>query len=242
MKRLLPLIGLLTATTFAAPAKSAPECVVLLHGVLQSGLSMELIESALARDGYRVLNVSYPSRRLNVEQIARDFLPKQLAKAGITDAPRMHFVCHSMGSLVARTFLRDSPPANLGRVVMLGPPNHGSAAADKLANNEFFRWAVGVNLDNLRTTPDALAQKLPPADYELGIIAGETSINPLFRKSVGGKADGPVSLESARLEGMTDFLVVKHSHTLMLWQSDVIAQVVAFVRNGKFDRPAPKRK
>ncbi len=236
------MLCLFPVVALSAPAKPAPECVVLLHGVLQSGLSMERIEAALKKAGYRVVNISYPSRKLTAEQIARDFLPKQLEKAKVADAPRLHFVCHSMGSLVARTFLRDSRPANLGRVVMLGPPNHGSAAADRLANNDFFRWTVGVNLDELRTTPDAIAQKLPPADYELGIIAGETSINPLFRKSVGKKADGPVSLESARLEGMTDFLVVKHSHTLMLWQDDVIAQVLAFVRDGKFNHPASGRK
>lgn len=233
------LIGAMAPNPSAlAASTTAPETVVLLHGVMMTGHSMGRIESALEKAGYRVINLTYPSRQQGIESIAADFLPAELARHGVAGAPRLHFVTHSMGSLVVRAFLRNQRPANLGRVVMLGPPNHGSEVADKLANQEFFQWLVGVNLSDLRTVPEATPQRLGEADYELGVIAGDTSINPLFSSLMPGPNDGPVSVESAKLAGMRDFLVVRHSHTLMLWQEDVIAQVLVFLHTGRFARPA----
>lgn len=238
-----PLLALLllAARLGAAetPAPPQPECVVLLHGLLMTGLSMARLEHDLGGAGYRVVNITYPSRRLTIDEIARDYLPARLADAGVAAAPRLHFVTHSMGSLVVRAYLRAARPANLGRVVMLGPPNHGSTAADRLANFEFLRWAIGVNLPELGTSPDAAAQRLPPADYELGVIAGDTAVNPLFFELVEKPNDGPVTIDSARLDGMRDFLVVPHSHTMMLWHEAVIAQVRAFLREGRFRHAEP---
>jgi triacylglycerol lipase len=54
---------------------------------------------------------------------------------------------------------------------------------------------------------------------------------------VEGEADGPVSLESAKLEGMRDFIVVPYSHTAMLWREETAKQVRAFLREGKFAHP-----
>ncbi|WP_415909047.1 hypothetical protein [Oleiharenicola sp. Vm1] len=146
-----------------------------------------------------------------------------------------------MGSLLLRLYLRDRRPARLGRVVMLGPPNHGSPAADRAAQRGWMRAVMGVNLARLRTGADGVAQALGPADFEVGIIAGASVLNPLFRRQMPGVHDGVVTVDSARLEGMRDFRVVPHSHTVMLWRRDVIDDVRAFLRHGKFSSPAPGR-
>jgi len=219
------------------------ECVVLLHGVGMGAWVMSPLASALEEAGYRTLNLSYPSRQLPIEQIAGEWLPVKLREGGVEAAPRVHFVAHSMGSLVTRLYLRDHRPANLGRVVMLGPPNHGSAAADRSSRNAFLRALMGVNLPRLGTGEAAIARQLGPADFELGIIAGKSALNPLFGKDLGTEHDGAVTVESARLEGMRDFIVLPHSHTVMLWRSAVHAQVLAFLRDGRFvhagDAPSP---
>lgn len=223
----------------AAHAETSPdprECVVLLHGVALSGWAMRPLADALERAGYRTVNLSYPSRTATIEALAGDFLPAQLAAHGVTASPRVHFVAHSMGGLVVRSFLRDRRPANLGRVVLLGPPNHGSAAADAAQDWAVLRWIVGVNLPRLGTGEAGLAPRLGRADFELGVIAGTSKVNPLFVSVMAGENDGVVTLESARLEGMSDFLVVPHSHTVMLWREGVIAQAVEFLRTGKFRR------
>lgn len=233
MRRLL-LLGPLLAQPPAAPA-AEPECVVLLHGILASAAFMKPLETALQDAGYRTVNLSYPSREKTIEELAADFLPKELAQHDLAKAPKVHFVVHSMGGLITRAYLEKSRPANLGRVVMLGTPNHGSEVADRLAESDILRKIVGVNLGNLRTKDGGSAGRLGKATYDLGIIAGDTSINPLFSSWVKGEADGPVSLESAKLEGMRDFVVVPYSHTAMLWREETARQVLAFLRDGKFD-------
>lgn len=216
------------------------ECVVLLHGVAVSSWTMSRLAGKLEAAGYRTINLSYPSRDLPLEQIALELLPEQLRIHDIARAPKVHFVTHSMGSIVARLYLRDHRPANLGRVVMLGPPNQGSAAADVAARHTVLRWALGLNLERVGTGTRSLSNQLGPADFELGIIAGSSQINPLFNHVLDRPHDGAVAVEAARLDGMKDFLVVPYSHTLMLWRSAVSEQVIAFLRDGHFIHPTAK--
>lgn len=228
------------ATTMTSPrANDVRELVVLLHGVAMPPLVMQRIATSLRTAGYRVVNLGYPSRSRPLEEIARDFLSAQLRAHRADSAARLHFVTHSMGSLVLRLYLHHHRPANLGRVVMLGPPNHGSTAADRAAQHGVFRRIAGVNLPRLGTGEDGVARTLGPADFELGIIAGSSTINPLFTRWLTGPHDGAVTVESAKLAGMHDFIVVPHSHTVMLWRAAVIAQVRVFLRDGKFTRATP---
>ena len=221
------------------PAAPAQETVVLLRGVAMPAFVLHRLARRLAAAGYRVINHAYPSRALTLEQLAREHLPAALGAARAADAPRLHFVGHSMGAIVVRLHLGDHRPPNLGRVVLLGPPNAGSRVADRLARSRLCRWLVGPNLSRLgAATPDAIAPHLPDPDYETGVIAGARSINPVFSRWLERPNDGAVSVASARLAGASDFLVVPHSHTLMLWRTAVAAQVVAFLRTGRFD-PAP---
>lgn len=226
----------------AAAARAAePDCVVLLHGIGMRAYVMKRIEAALQAEGYRTVNLSYPSRRMPFEQIAGDYLPARLREHDAARAPRLHFVTHSMGSLVVRKLIQDARPANLGRVVMIGPPNQGSAAADQAKESALLRKFLGGNLVRLGTGEDAIARTLGPADFEVGIIAGEVALNPVFGGALGGKNDGAVAVESARLDGMRDFLVVPYSHTVMLWRAEVVDQVRAFLRDGRFKRDATRR-
>lgn len=223
----------------AGPTRDTRECVVLLHGVAMAGWTMRPIARALEREGYRVINLDYPSRRLPLEQLASDYLPHELVRRGALAAPRLHFVTHSMGGIVLRLYLsdRNRRPANLGRVVMLGPPNHGSPAADRAAERGWMRALMGVNLPRLGTDANGITRTLGPADFEVGIVAGSRLLNPMFKRDMPGVHDGVVSVESAKLEGMRDFRVVPHSHTVLLWRRTVIDDVHAFLRDGKFKSP-----
>jgi len=94
----------------------------------------------------------------------------------------------------------------------------------------------------LGTGDDAIVKTLGPADFDVGIIAGEVAINPVFGQALGSKNDGAVTIESAKLEGMKDFLVVPYSHTLMLWRTEVVNQVRTFLREGRFIHPKTETK
>jgi triacylglycerol lipase len=240
------VMKLLAGTGMAKPAATTPagDTVVLLHGIGMRGWEMWRLESSLRREGYRVLNLTYPSRKLPLDELGRDWIPTQLRRHGVDEATRLHFVTHSMGGIVVRSWLHAAgAPANLGRVVMLAPPNHGSAAADRMKKSAAVRWYLGPNLSRLGTGPDSIPLALgpwPAPESKLGVIAGDRVINPLFSSWLGEANDGAVTVQSAQLEGMSDFIVLHHSHTVLTWRADTLRQVSAFLRNGVFEKPPPR--
>lgn len=239
MSRLgLSLLLMLSAFTTACGAEPG-ETVILLHGLGRTRWSFWRLEQALRRDGYQVVSVTYPSRQQPVEELARDWLaPLVAAQARAT---RLHFVTHSMGGILLRCHLRDHAIPNLGRVVMLAPPNSGSELADWLKPTWLYRTVNGPAGQQLGTNglPRALGP-WPAGAGELGIIAGDVSLNPLFSAHLPGPNDGKVTVASARLEGMRDFLTVPYSHTWLAWRPPVIDQVRAFLRHGHFTAPGDK--
>lgn len=241
MRLFVYFAGLMGMMISATAATSEPDCVVLLHGAGARGIVMQRVESHLRRAGYRTVNITYPSRRLGIDVLARDFLPAKLVAAGVDRAPRVHFVTHSMGGLVLRAYLATEKPANLGRVVMIVPPNHGTIAADNAGRNFFLKRFFGPALPQMGTGADAWHRRLGPADFSPGIIAGRGVINPLYTKKFGGPNDGIVAVESAKLEGMRDFIVLPYSHTMILFRRETSRQVLAFLRDGKFASTTPAR-
>jgi len=235
---LLACVGLLRAEE--APKPGTRGTVVLLHGLGLRSWAMARLAGALKADGYRVINLSYPSRTLPLDQLASDWLPAQLRAAQLQPTDRVNFVTHSMGGIVVRLYRRDHPADHLGRVVMLAPPNQGSEVVDQLNAFAPFRWFTGVNGRRLGTEATSLPNTLgawPAGAGELGVIAGDRSLNPVFSAWIPGPNDGKVAVARTRLEGMTDFIVVHHSHTWLQWCDDTFTQVRAFLQQGKFAPP-----
>lgn len=238
LSSLLLLLAAWTAHAEMVPVPSQGETVVLLHGLGMRSWAMGRLEANLSQAGYRVLNLSYPSRKLAIEKLGGEWLPSQLRQQGVTTTDRVHFVTHSMGGIVVRMWLREcGVPANLGRVVMVAPPNAGSAVADRLKNFGPFRWFMGSNALRLGTGANSVPRSLgpwPPQAGQLGVIAGDRSVNPLFSHWLHEPNDGAVTVANARLAGMSDFIVLHHSHTWLQWRGETGTQVRAFLREGKF--------
>ena len=221
----------------AASARAAPgETVILLHGLGRTHWSFYRVEQVLRADGYRVINLSYPSREQSIETLVNDFLGPLIAAQ--SSATRLHFVTHSMGGIILRCYLRDHRIPNLGKVVMLAPPNAGSELADFLKSSWLYRTVNGPAGQQLGTTglPASLGP-WPAGAGELGIIAGDVSLNPFFSATLSGHNYGKVTVESARLAGMQDFLIMHSSHTWLAWRSAVIAQIQTFLHSGHFTHP-----
>jgi hypothetical protein len=218
-----------------AGQESVAECVILLHGLARTSRSMEELQQKLGDAGYQVVNASYDSRHQPIETLARNVVPAATAQCAA--GARINFVTHSLGGILVRFYLSESGLDHLGRVVMLGPPNQGSEAVDALANMPGFAALNGPAGLQLGTGPDSIPNRLPPANFEVGIIAGSRSINLFLSMLIPGADDGKVSIERAKLAGMTDFLVVSHTHPMMMDSDDVIEQVIFFLRHGRFDAP-----
>lgn len=232
---------LLMTTPAAAAAASAPpaenrETVVLLHGVALNRWFTARLAGHFEREGYAVVNVSYPSRSKTIAELGDTWLPELLRRRGVEAAPRVHFVVHSMGGLVVRRFLATHRPANLGRVVMIATPNHGSAIADRLARAAPFRWYFGCNLRGLGTGDDAAWRSLPTAQFELGVLAGNRALNPLGHFWLQGPHDGTVEVASTRLEGMADHRVIAANHTGILFRKETAELATVFLRTGRFSK------
>ncbi|MEL0082411.1 MAG: alpha/beta fold hydrolase [Gammaproteobacteria bacterium] len=219
--------------TSAKPVEN--QCVILLHGLARSAGSMGVMAEALSEQGYRVVNQGYPSRKEPVERLASSAIPQAVTACDQhSPATAIHFVTHSMGGILVRQYLSQQQIDNLGRVVMLSPPNQGSETVDRLGDMPGFYLLNGPAGQQLGTTGDSLPNTLGKASFPLGIITGDRSINLILSALIPGPDDGKVAIERAKLEGMTDFLVVHHSHPFIMKQPLVIEQTLYFLKQGRF--------
>ncbi len=198
-----------------------PETVVLLHGLGRTSASMKKLHKRLEQGGYCVKDWSYRSTRGRIEdhgQRLRDFLATIDSDAGVS---RIHIVGHSLGGIVARYALTVEVPEKIGRVVMLAPPNRGSAAARKSAP---LLGKIIKPLEQLSDDPASDVNQLAvPAGIAFGVIAAA--------------ADGKVRPEDTHLPGEADHLVVPGFHTFIMNRDDVCDAVLAFLKGGRFREP-----
>jgi pimeloyl-ACP methyl ester carboxylesterase len=210
--------------------------VVLLHGISRTHRSFQKMQMAVEAAGFATLNLGYASRRHALEALAEAIHPAIAQFAADTEG-QIHFAGHSMGGLLARVYIAKYRPQRLGRVVMLGTPNGGSEIADRLKNVSLYRAWFGPAGAQLVTRRDAATNALfPPVDYPVGIIAGNRSVDPTSSLFLPKPHDGRVSVENTKLDGMADHIVIGTSHPWLPGNRLGIAQTIAFLKDGRFNR------
>lgn len=229
---ILALLLLCSSDVFSSDGQ---ECVILLHGMGRTKLSMKIIEDTL-KENYIVFNESYSSTSKSIEDLAGFHIDRGAQFCSDRDSTAVHFVTHSLGGILVRHYLQDHSIKNLGNIVMLSPPNKGSEVADKLKDTYLYQLLTGPAGQQLGTESGSLPNKLNPVNAKIGIIAGNTSLDPWFSPLIPGEDDGKVSVESTKLNEMSDFIVVERGHTFIMRSSVVIKQIEYFLKNGKFEK------
>jgi pimeloyl-ACP methyl ester carboxylesterase len=243
----LPLAKVLAAALVAPivlgcaalpPPAEAPagEVVVLLHGYARSERAMRPLARRLEAQGYRVASLRYHSQGGAPDDLVAEL--EQQLRACCAEAERIHVVAHSLGGLVLRAYLAEYPEPRLGRVVMLGPPNRGSELADLAVRLRPIHRILGPTALALGTGDASFPNTLGPAAFECGVVAGNRSLNPIGSWLIRDDDDGAVGVESTKLDGMTDWIVVPASHHTLLRSRAVAEQTVHFLANGRFDAGA----
>ena len=210
-------------------------CVILLHGLARTSSSMTAIEERLLEQGYGVINDGYLSRDASIEELAEIAIAPAIQKCN--DYDEINFVTHSLGGILVRQYLSRHEIPKLKHVVMLGPPNQGSEVVDKLNKVPGFQFINGDAGLQLGTGELSVQNKLGPANFDVGIIAGTQSINLILSTFIPGVDDGKVSIESTKLEGMNDHIEMATTHTFMMKNEKVLEQVTHYLSNGKFTQP-----
>jgi len=221
-------------TIESSPHLPPRECVILLHGLARSDRSFSKLTSVLNQKGYFAINYGYPSTKHNIEKLAQDAINDALSQC--PDECRIHFVTHSMGGILVREYLSKNAIENLGRVVMLGPPNKGSQVVDSLKNLPGFKLINGPAGMQLGTGQMSVPNKLGAANFDVGIIAGTRSVNLILSTFLPKPDDGKVSVENTKLEGMADHISLPVTHPFMMNNNGVIKQVIHYLTHGEFIR------
>jgi hypothetical protein len=205
----------------------------MLHGLARGRGSMARLERFLRRRGYDTISRSYPSRRHSITYLAGELADWIAEHAHDREVSA---VTHSMGGVIAR-HLHDKR-IRWGRIVMLAPPNRGSALAAGLAGNALYRWFYGPAGVELA---DGSAWPAPPAPF--AVIAGTRSLalgNPsswTFGRRFPAEIahDGTVAVEETRLDGMAAFAEVDATHTFIMNDLRVHDLVERFLADGRFE-------
>lgn len=222
------------AETTALPGSPPITGVILLHGLARSASSLGKLEHALRGAGYTVVNVDYPSRTASIQELSEQTIGRALVDPGLARCTTVHFVTHSLGGILVRDYVSRHPIPTLGRVVMLGPPNGGSEVVDRLRSWTLFQKVNGPAGQQLGTDAQSVPRQLGPVTFELGVIAGNRSINWINSAMIDGPDDGKVSVEHTKVAGMKEHVVLPVTHPLMMRDDQVIAACLRFLATGRF--------
>ncbi len=214
--------------------KANQDCVVLLHGLARSASSMSKLGEALGSQRFIVVNIDYPSRQYPIDVLAENTVPAGVQTCISAGATRVNFVTHSLGGILLRAYTQHTSIDSLHRVVMLGPPNNGSEVVDSMKEIPGFLWLNGPAGQQLGTGNSGVPASLGEARFDLAVIAGTSTINPILSSYLPDPDDGKVSVASTKLGNMCAHIQMAVAHPFLMKDDEVIEETVSYLLTGRF--------
>jgi hypothetical protein len=213
---------------------------ILLHGLVRTSTSMEPLAVHLRKHGYGTINFGYASTREKVGDHAEAL--KSVIDGLGPHVNEVYLVGHSLGNLVVRRYLGDTADQakriqgdqRIQRIVMLGPPNHGSRMARLLKRSVLFNTLAGKSGQQLASGWEALEPTLAVPEIPFGIVAGGQDNINFSNLILRGPDDFTVALSEAKLNGADDLFVRPLFHSTMMHQPEVMSATVKFLEHGYF--------
>jgi predicted alpha/beta hydrolase family esterase len=196
-----------------APRRSGATPVLLIHGYVNNAGAMWRLWKALVDKGFGVSTINLEPVYAGIDAYAGLIAARIAAIRAATGAAEVTLVCHSMGGLAARAYLRSCArqctPPGTAKVITLGSPHHGTALA---------RFEISTNGKQMHRHSAWLAQ----------LAADEGGAWPCPLVSVYSMDDNIVAPQlSAHLEGARNIAVEGIGHISLPLARRVIAIVLA---------------
>jgi pimeloyl-ACP methyl ester carboxylesterase len=206
---------------------SLNESVLLVHGLWMRGITMHWLATRLRSRGFEPRTFENFSLLQDTDAVVA-----RLADA-LRERPGTHVLAHSLGGLLALRAAEQVGADNIGRIVCMGSPLAGSRAAATIAAKlPAGAQLVGHNRALLESGVDHI-----PKGVEVGAIAGCVPHGlGGFVAHFDGEHDGSVAVAETRLPGLADRIVLRASHSGLLFSDAAVRQAAAFLRAGRFER------
>lgn len=211
------------------------DAVIVIHGFARRARSMNKIAKKIHQSGYEVRNVDYDSIHQSIDEIKEEVFTKFDQYIADSQSREIHFIGHSLGGLLVRAYLDQTTVKNLGSVVLMGAPNKGSQLVNQYEDKWYFSW-LGPAVFELKVGGSQFLKELKAPYYKVGVIAGSKPYSKFSAGMLEGDHDGLVTVESTKLKGMHDFIVIDVNHSRMKRDPRVIEQVIYFLKHGQFKK------
>ena len=241
--------------------------LVLLHGIYGKSSDMESIAQNF-KDNYRIINIQYPTTKETAEEISDLYIEPNIEnikeqifsenfhkKIGnqyyeiaensnkinknFNQNIKINFVAHSMGTGILRYYLKENPLENLGKVVFISPPSHGSHLAD-VPFVDKLPSMLGKVVPQFSTKKDSFVNQLGEPDYNYMILIGNKTNNPLYSMIIRGKDDGMVPLKTAKMKSDNFKIIENTTHTSILKDKRTMKEISEFFKSSVLNKEKEK--
>ena len=241
--------------------------LVLLQGIYGKSSDMESIAQNF-KDNYRIINIQYPTTKETAEEISDLYIEPNIEnikeqifsenfhkKIGnqyyeiaensnkinknFNQNIKINFVAHSMGTGILRYYLKENPLENLGKVVFISPPSHGSHLAD-VPFVDKLPSMLGKVVPQFSTKKDSFVNQLGEPDYDYMILIGNKTNNPLYSMIIRGKDDGMVPLKTAKMKSDNFKIIENTTHTSILKDKRTMKEISEFFKSSDLNKEKEK--